>query len=90
VSLHYQEQDIFEGAHSWYWRWKRRKGKWGGIAIHRLASFDNRGGVVRITGYDTNWQDGKAPKLDVYVSDAGRSMHVYLNDRRMVEGGQEQ
>lgn len=84
MSYEYDDQKVFEGGHSWYWTWRRRNGKRGGFQIHRLASFENRGGVIRIAGYGTDWQDGKAPKLDVYVSDASQSVHVYLNDKRMV------
>lgn len=81
----YADQAAFSSEHSWYWTWRRRSGKRGGFAIHRIASFENRGGVIRIVGYGTDWQGGKAPKLDVYVSDAGQSFHVYLNDKRMVQ-----
>lgn len=67
MSYEYPEQEAFDGEYSWYWTWRRRNGKRGGFQIHRLASFQGRGGVIRIAGYGTRWQDGKAPKLDVYV-----------------------
>lgn len=78
----YQEQQAFMGQDgSWWWRWKRRNGKWGGFRVHRYATFENRGGLIRIIGYGRETDDG--PRLDVYLSDAGRSFHVYLNDQRM-------
>lgn len=81
----YPEQDIGQGRHSWWWRWKRSNGKWGGIRIDRLASFEDRFGVVRIRGYGSNID--KDPRLDVYVTDAGKRIRVYLNDQEMSVGG---
>lgn len=81
MSAEYAEQNAFGSSDGWYWRWKRRNGKWGGFRVHPIASFAPRGGVVRIIGYSRETNDG--PRLDVYLSDAGRSFHVYLNGERM-------
>ena len=78
----YPEQESWSSAHSWVWRWRRRNGKWGGFRVHPVASFDPRGGLIRIIGYSRSTDEG--PRLDVYVSDAGRSFRVYLNDQEMV------
>lgn len=58
----YADQAAFSSEHSWYWTWRRRSGKRGGFAIHRIASFENRGGVIRIVGYGTDWQGGRAAR----------------------------
>ena len=78
----YSEQESWSSDHSWFWRWRRRNGNWGGFRVHPMASFDPRGGMIRIVGYNRATNDG--PRLDVYLSDAGRSFRVYLDDREMV------
>jgi hypothetical protein len=81
MGVSYPVQDAFGGSGSWFWRWHRRNGKWGGFRVHALASVENRGGVIRIIGYSRNTDQG--PRLDVYLSDAGQSFRVYLNDREL-------
>lgn len=77
----YEDQDAFPGAHGWYWTWRRRNGHRGGFAITRIASLADRGGIIRIMGYGVD--ANKGPRVDVFVSDAGRSLRVYLNDKEM-------
>ena len=77
----YEDQDIFPGVHGWYWTWRRKNGRRGGFAITRIASLAGRGGVLRIMGYGVD--ANKGPRVDVYVSDAGQSLRVYLNGEEM-------
>lgn len=81
--IEYDDQDVFQGNHAWFWRWRRSNGEPGGFAIHRIASVKDRGGLIRIVGYGRPIDKG--PRLDVFCSDAGQSFQVYLNGKRMRE-----
>ena len=82
---YFTEERSFETRTGLNWDWLSRSGKRVGFRVTRMARIEGRGAVLGITTYE---DPDTAPRLQIYLSDGGKSLRVWLGDKEMQVGDQ--
>lgn len=75
-----RHETVTRSRYGFAWGWLSRSGKRVWLRVTRMVRVDGRGAVL---GIDTGDPD-RSPRLEVYVSDGGRKMRVWLDDIELV------
>ena len=74
----YDDQHLEDNPYGFTWHWTRPNGSPGGVVVERWGCIYGKGAALGIRGVGR-----QSPQLEVYVSDGGRSIQVFLDGERM-------